>query len=91
MICLIWNHYFSVLRERALFAQLQEQREGKELLQSSGWRQFPALPSATAVEPRVHIHDRHTNFQFGKLRIIMETNNPCSQFLIWFESESDSK
>jgi hypothetical protein len=74
IICPIWNHYFSLLRERTLFAQLQEQREGKELLQSSGWRQFPALPSAPAVEPRVHINDQHKNFQFGKLGIINRSN-----------------
>jgi hypothetical protein len=37
------------------------------LERSSGWRQFPALPSAPAVEPRVHINVQHTNFQFGKI------------------------
>jgi hypothetical protein len=31
------------------------------------WRQFPALPSGPAVEPRMHINDQHTNLQFGKL------------------------
>jgi len=37
---------------------------------NSGWRQFPALPSAPAVELGVHMNDQHTNFQFGKLWII---------------------
>ncbi len=37
------------------------------LERSSGWRQFPALPSAPAVEPRVHINVQYTNFQFGKI------------------------
>jgi hypothetical protein len=41
-----------------------------EMAPSTGWRQFPALPSAPAVEPRVHIIDQHTNFQFGTFLII---------------------
>ncbi len=37
----------------------------RELPPSSGWRKFPDLPSAPAVELRVLINDQHTNFQFG--------------------------
>jgi hypothetical protein len=59
---------------RELSAQLQEWKKGRELPPSSGTQQFPALPSAPAVEPRVHINDQHTNFQFGKLWIIQGNN-----------------
>ncbi len=58
--------------------------KGRELLPSSDWRQFPALLSSPAVEPKVHINDQHSNFQFRKLKIINRTINPRSQFLIWF-------
>jgi hypothetical protein len=44
--------------------------KGRKLPPSKGWRQFPALISAPAVEPRVCIDDRHANFQIGKLWII---------------------
>jgi hypothetical protein len=56
-------------------------------------RQFPALPSTPAVELRIHINDQHTNFQSEKLQIINGNKllYPCSQFLIWVESERDSK
>jgi hypothetical protein len=47
---------------------------GMEIPPSAGRRQFPALLSAPAVEPRVHINDQQTNFQFGNLRIINENN-----------------
>jgi hypothetical protein len=39
--------------------------KGRELPPSNGWRKFPALPSAPAVELGVHINDQHTNVQFG--------------------------
>jgi hypothetical protein len=53
--------------KRELSAQPQSKEKGKELPPSSGWRQFPALPTTAVVDPRVHINDQHTNFQFGKL------------------------
>jgi hypothetical protein len=60
---------------RELSAQPPGSREkGKELPPSSGWRQFPVLPSAPAVEPRVHINHEQTNFQFGNLWIINGNN-----------------
>jgi hypothetical protein len=68
---LIWNLYFSVLRERTLGSTPGVKRRAGNLRQA-GWRQFPALPSAPAVEPRVHIIDQQTNFQFGKFGIINE-------------------
>jgi hypothetical protein len=52
----------------------RSRKKGRELPPSSGWRQFPALPSTPAVEPRVHINGQHTNFQFGKLQIINGDN-----------------
>jgi hypothetical protein len=45
---------------RDLLAQLQEQA-GRELPPSRGWQQFPALPSAPAVESRVHLNDQNKN------------------------------
>ncbi len=56
----------------SLFCWFNRRREekGRERSQNSGWRQFPSLPSAPGVELWVYIKDRHTNFQFGKLRII---------------------
>ncbi len=36
--------------------------KGRELPPSRSWQQFPALPSAPAVEPRAHINNQHTNF-----------------------------
>jgi hypothetical protein len=42
----------------------KSREKGMELLPSSGWRQFPALPSTPAVVLKVHINDQHTNFQF---------------------------
>ncbi len=48
--------------------------KGRDLLPSSGWWQFPALPSAPAVEPRIHINEQHTNFQFAKIWIINGNN-----------------
>ncbi len=44
--------------------------KGRELPPSSGWWQFPTLPSAPTVEPRVHINHQHTNFYLEKLWII---------------------
>ena len=44
MICLIWNLYFPVLCERTL-SMIGE--KGRELPPSSGWGQFPAIPSAS--------------------------------------------
>jgi hypothetical protein len=56
---------------RALSAQPQEQGEGQPTAaMQASVRQFLALPSAPVVEPRVHINDQHTYFQFGKLQII---------------------
>jgi hypothetical protein len=55
---------------RELPAQPQERREGQRSAPKQrypGRRQFPALRSAPAVEPRVHINDQHTIFQSGKL------------------------
>jgi hypothetical protein len=48
--------------------------KGRKLPPSRGWRQFPALISAPAVEPRVHIDNKNTNFQIGKLWIINGNN-----------------
>jgi hypothetical protein len=56
---------------------MQERREGqkgRELPPSSGSQQFPALPSAPAVEPTVHINDQHKNYKFEKLWIINRNN-----------------
>jgi hypothetical protein len=44
--------FLHCLRERC-----RSKKKGRELPPSRGWRQFPALPSAPAVEPRVHIND----------------------------------
>jgi hypothetical protein len=48
--------------------------KGREMPPNSGWRQFPALPSAPAVELRVHINYQYVKFQFKKLHIINENN-----------------
>ncbi len=55
-ISLIWNLYFPVLRERTLGSTAGAERRARELPPSSGWWQFPALPSAPAVEPRVQTY-----------------------------------
>jgi hypothetical protein len=60
-IGLIWNLQFP-----ELLVNRRSREKGRELPPSRGWRKFPALPSAHAVEPRAHINDQHTNFQFGK-------------------------
>ncbi len=60
---------------RDFSAQPQEQREGQGTSAKHGLAaQSPALPTAPAVESRVHINNQHTNFQFGKLRIINGNN-----------------
>jgi hypothetical protein len=76
MTGLIWKLYFPVLPYcvRELSAQPQKQREGQGTAAKHWLRQFPALPSATAVEPRVHMNDQHTNIQFGKIKIINGNN-----------------
>ncbi len=68
MIGLIWNLYFLLGFNR------RRVEKGRELPPSSGWRQFPALPSAPVVEARVHINDQHTSLQLGKIRIINGNN-----------------
>jgi hypothetical protein len=73
-ICLIWTLYFPLLHERTLGSTHRSREKGRELPPIRGWRQFPALPSAPAVEPSVHINDQHTNFQFGKLWIANGNN-----------------
>jgi hypothetical protein len=86
---LIWNLFFPALRERTLGSTAgAEKRAGNcyQALVSSNSPQFPALPPAPAVEPRVHINDQHTNFQFEKSRKKGKINS-CIQFLIWFESK----
>ncbi len=47
-----------------------ERRAGNCCQANRDWRQFRALPSAPVVQQRVHINDKHTNFQFGKVWII---------------------
>jgi hypothetical protein len=71
--CLIWNLYIDV-QYCVTNSWLNHRRrdKGRERLPNTGWRQFPAFPSAPEVELRVHINGQHTNFQFGKLRIINE-------------------
>jgi hypothetical protein len=61
------------MRELSVFNHRRGEK-GRELPPSTGWRQFPALSFAPAVESRVHINDQHTNFQFGKLQIINGNN-----------------
>jgi hypothetical protein len=61
---------FSHIARENSWLNCRSGKKGRELAPSTGWRQFPALPSAPAVEPRVHIIDQHTNFQFGKFLII---------------------
>ncbi len=39
----------------------------RELPPSSGWQQYPALPSAPAVEPRVHKNDQQYKFPIWKI------------------------
>jgi hypothetical protein len=51
---LICNLYFTVLHERTLL-NCRSGKKGRELAPSTGWRQFPVLSSAPAVEPRVHL------------------------------------
>jgi hypothetical protein len=57
------------MRDLSVFNHRRGEK-GRELPLNSGWGQFPTIPSAPAVEPRVPINDQHTNFQFGKLQII---------------------
>ena len=76
---------------RELSAQPQERREGQGTAAKQWLRQFPALPSAPAVEPRVHINEQHTNSDLENYGAYMETINPCRQFYFSFESEGDSK
>jgi hypothetical protein len=66
------NFYIHVSENSQLNCRSGE--KDRELPLSSSWRQFPALPSTPAVEPRVHRNDQHTNFQFGKLWIINGNN-----------------
>ncbi len=68
------NLYFPVLRGRVLGSTTGAEIKAGTCRQAGGWRQFHALPSSPVVEPRVHINDRHTNFQFGKLQIINGNN-----------------
>jgi hypothetical protein len=73
-ISLIWNLYFPVLHGRTLGSTAVAERRAWNCRQAcSGWRQFPALPSAPAVELSSH-YDQHTNFQFGKWWIINGNN-----------------
>jgi hypothetical protein len=60
MIGIIWSLYFPVLRESTLGSTTEAEKKAGNYRQSSGWRQFPALPLAPAVEPRVQINDQHT-------------------------------
>ncbi len=50
-----------------LSAQLQEQREGQE---TAAKQRLVAVPCPVLLRWRVHLNDRHTNFQFGKFLII---------------------
>ncbi len=59
---------------RELSAQPLEWREGQGTAAKQWLAAVPALSSVPAVEPRVHINDQHTNFHFGKLRIINGNN-----------------
>ncbi len=58
---LIWNLYFPVLRDITLGSIAGAERRAEH---------FPVLFN----DPRVHINDQHTNFQFGILRIINGNN-----------------
>jgi hypothetical protein len=69
---LIWNLYFPVLHKITLNHRSGE--KGRELLPSSGWRQFPALPSAPRVQPRVHINDQRTNMDHKWKQLILVVN-----------------
>jgi hypothetical protein len=59
---------------RKLSLNRWSEEKGRELPLSRGWQQFPALPTAPAVEPRIHINDQDINFQFRKLWIINRNN-----------------
>jgi hypothetical protein len=56
-----WS-YFGISSLLYCMRQLSVNRRSgekvREVLPSRGWRQFPALPSAPAVEPRVHINNQ---------------------------------
>jgi hypothetical protein len=72
-IGLNWNLYFPVLLDRALDSTAGAVRRAGNCRQAVVGGS--SLPNSTpAVEPRVHINDKHTNFQFGKFRI-MKGNN----------------
>jgi hypothetical protein len=62
---------------RVISAQLQEWREEQGTTTKHCWQQFPALPYAPSVEPRIHIYDQHTNFQlenYGWKQLILVVN-----------------
>ncbi len=59
----IYSHYqsyleslFSCIAWENTWLNYSSREKGLELPPSSGWRQFPALPSAPAVEPIAHIN-----------------------------------
>ncbi len=68
---LIWNLY--ILHEITLGSTAgAEGRAGNCRQAAVGSSSLLSPPHA--VEPRVHINDQYTNFQFGKLRIINRNN-----------------
>jgi hypothetical protein len=69
---IIWNLCFPVLCERTFGSTAgAERRAGNCRKAEVGGS---SLPSVSSCEPRVHINDQHTNFQFGKLLIINGNN-----------------
>jgi hypothetical protein len=63
------------LCERTLGSTAEAERRAGNFRQPLlEWKEFPALASAPAVEPRVHINGQDTNFRFEKLLIINGNN-----------------
>ncbi len=76
----IFLHYI-----RELSAQPLERREGQGTAPKQGLAAVPCPPLRSSVEPRVHINDQHTNSNLENYGSLMETINPCSQFLVCFD------
>jgi hypothetical protein len=76
---------------RELSAQPQERREGQGVA-AKLWLEAVPYPPLDSLGWAKSLHKWPTyKFPIGKLWIINGNNYPCSQFLIWFESEWDYK
>jgi hypothetical protein len=70
----ILNLYFPVYRERTLGSTAGAERRAGNCCQAGVSGSSLTSPPPPVVEPRVHIKDQHTNYQFGKLWIINGNN-----------------